>query len=170
MRHDALPESTAANIGAAPLEVQIRPFEAGDAEAFRRLNEEWILQYFRLEEPDGVVLGNPEREILQPGGQILMAVDDGLPVGCCALLAEGDGVFELAKMAVTEGYRGRGLGRRLLERAVASARAMGATRLRLSTNHTLKDAIHLYESIGFERQTAEPSLYARADVFMDLSL
>src|SRR5262245_51368535 len=129
----------------APASITIRTFEPGDAEAFRRLNEEWILEYFRLEDPDRVVLGHPEPEILKPGGQILMAVDGGVAVGCCALLAEGDGVFELAKMAVTEGYRGQGLGRRILERAVETARAMGARRLRLSTNHTLENAIHLYE-------------------------
>jgi GNAT superfamily N-acetyltransferase len=34
----------------AGLEITIRPFQPGDEDAFRTLNEQWIGKYFRVEE------------------------------------------------------------------------------------------------------------------------
>jgi hypothetical protein len=31
-------------------DITLRPFQTGDEEAFRRLNEEWIAAYFGIEE------------------------------------------------------------------------------------------------------------------------
>ena len=47
---------------------------------------------------------------------------------------------------------------------------MGATLLTLATSRKLANAIHLYESIGFQHIPPEPSPYSRADVFMEMSL
>jgi GNAT superfamily N-acetyltransferase len=74
-------------------------------------------------------------------------------------------------MTVTEGHRGRGLGRKLLEHTVELARELGAASLYLETNSSLVDAIHLYHEVGFRHLPPErvtPSPYARADVFMEL--
>jgi N-acetylglutamate synthase-like GNAT family acetyltransferase len=156
----------------APM-VRIRPFEGGDAAAFRRLNEEWITRHFSLEEKDRIMLEDPLGQILRPGGHIFIATSDGSPIGCCCLLAMEAGAFELAKMAVSARYQGRGIGRRLLEETVAAARALGARRLYLETNARLLNAIHLYESVGFRHippDRVEPSPYARANVFMEMDL
>ena len=153
--------------------VQIRRFQPGDEASFLRLNEEWIVRHFVLEEKDREVLGNPAKYILAPGGEILFAFAGEQAVGCCALMPEGPGEYEVAKMAVTESCQGRGLGRRMLEAVVAEAKRMGATRLYLETNSKLKNAIHLYQSVGFRHIPAErltPSPYARADVHMEMLL
>jgi putative acetyltransferase len=118
-------------------------------------------------------LADPRRFILDKGGRIFMAVQDGKAVGCCALLAMGAGEFEVAKMGVTESAQGGGVGRRLLHRVIAESRASGATRLYLETNRKLAPAIRLYESLGFRHLTPDRithSPYARADVFMELVL
>src|SRR5512146_1968004 len=88
----------------------VRTFQLGDEDAFRRLNEEWIKEYFSLEEKDSKMLMHPNLTI-DAGGQILFAVRDGEPIACCALIAMGDGCFEVSKMAVTKSYRGKGIGR-----------------------------------------------------------
>jgi putative acetyltransferase len=153
--------------------IHIRPFKPGDEDAFRSLNEAWIAKYFVIEPADREVLENPRANILQRGGQIFMALVDNRPVGCCALLPMGQGEFELAKMAVLEEQRGRGIGRKVLEYAIAQARKLGATRLYLETNRKLVNAIHLYESVGFQHVSPEqviPSPYSRANVFMEMSL
>ncbi len=150
-----------------------RTFESKDKEAFRILNEHWIEKYFRLEEKDRESLNDPQRYILAKGGHILMAERSGEPVGCCALLAMGDGSFELAKMTVAESERGRGLGRQLLEEVVALARRLAIGRLYLETNSKLQNAVHLYEAVGFRHlppEEVKPSPYARADVFMQMHL
>ena len=154
-------------------EILIRAYLAEDARAFRELNEEWIALHFGIEEHDRVQLGDPEGHILRPGGQIVMAVADDEPIGCCALIKGSGGVFELAKMAVTAAYRGRGIGRKLLIHSIAQARAMGAATLYLGSNGKLADAVHLYESVGFRHlppERIQPSPYARATVFMEMDL
>jgi len=148
--------------------VDFRPELAG---AFKALNEAWITTLFALEPKDEVVLGDPEGQVIARGGRILFALDGGVAVGCCALMALADGGFEVAKMAVAEPYKGRGLGRALMAAAVERARAAGAPRLYLETNSGLAPALALYRSFGFEEVTpAEPSPYARADVCMKLAL
>src|SRR5258705_6442926 len=103
-------------------EIALRLFQPGDAEVFRELNEAWIARYFRLEEQDRIQLEDPENNILRPGGQILMAVAGEERIGCCALIFVKPGVFELAKMAVSEHYRGHGVGRKLLEYTIVQAK------------------------------------------------
>lgn len=154
-------------------DVTIREFIAGDETAFRKLNEEWISRYFAVESKDEEALADPRGTILDRGGRIFFAVREGNLVGCCALLAVTPGEYEVAKMAITESHRGAGLGRSLLKSVIAEARASGATRLYLETNHQLTPAIRLYESLGFRHLPPEriiPSAYARADVYMELLL
>jgi putative acetyltransferase len=154
-------------------DLEIRPFRSEDSLAFRLLNEAWISKYFSLEEEDRVVLGNPGKSILKPGGHIFMAMADSKCVGCCALILLRPGVFEVAKMAVAEEYQGRGIGRKMLEYTIAQAKALGARTLFLGSNTRLRDAIHLYESAGFRHLPPErvpPSPYERANVFMELHL
>jgi ribosomal protein S18 acetylase RimI-like enzyme len=148
--------------------VDFRPELAG---AFRALNEAWITTLFALEPKDEAVLGDPEGQILSKGGRVLFALEDSEAVGCCALMALSDGGFELAKMAVSDACKGRGLGRALMAAAVERAKAAGAPRLYLETNSSLAPALALYRSFGFrEIQPDTPSPYARADVIMELRL
>ena len=153
--------------------IHLRPFKPGDEPAFRSLNEAWIAKYFVIEAADRVVLENPVENIIAPGGHIFMALIDDRPVGCCALLPMGPREFELAKMAVLESERGRGIGRKVLEYAISQAKRLGAERLYLETNRKLANAIHLYESVGFQHVSPDqviPSPYARANVFMEMAL
>lgn len=151
----------------------VRSFQPGDEEAFRTLNEAWITKYFRLEDKDRETLEDPQSHILSPGGQIFMAVRNGQPIGCCGLIALKDGSMEVAKMAVAENERGHGIGRKLLDCAIEYAWTHAVPRLYLETNSALANAIHLYESTGFERLPAEripQSPYARANVYMEMNL
>lgn len=148
--------------------IELRAYQPGDAEAFRALNEWWIAKYFGIEEHDNDMLLDPEGYVLARGGHIFFATASGEPVGCCALIAMEPGVYEVAKMAVSETLQGAGIGRRLLRYTIEQGRRLGAHRLYLETNSKLQNAIHLYESLGFEHLPPQPSPYARANVFMEL--
>lgn len=151
----------------------IREFEPGDEASFRGLNEEWITSYFRIEAKDEEALTDPQSSILTSGGRIFFAVSEGQCIGCCALLARGADEFEVAKMAVAPAHRGSGVGRQLLEAVIAAARAAGTRRLYLETNRVLAPAIRLYQSIGFQHippSRIVPSPYARADIYMEMTL
>ena len=150
-----------------------RMFKSGDEDAFRELNEAWIRQYFAIEPKDLEVLGDPVRHILDHGGEIVMAVLDEKPVGCCALLAMPERSFEIGKMAVVEECRGQGIGRALLAHAIRRGHERGAKRLYLETSTKLPNAIHLYESQGFRYlrvERVQPSPYSRSDLFMEMFL
>jgi len=151
----------------------VRRFQAGDETVFRLLNEQWIERYFKIEAKDQSTLSDPRKTIIEPGGAILLATANGRSVGCCALLRISDHEFEVAKMAVAPECQGRGIGRTLLSATIEEARSLGATRLYLETNHVLKPAIALYESLGFRHidpTNIVPSVYARADVYMEMFL
>jgi ribosomal protein S18 acetylase RimI-like enzyme len=152
-------------------ELTIREFRPGDESAFLKLNEEWITRYFAIEPREAELLADPQGTILERGGRIFLAVRDNQTIGCCALLAIAPGEFEVAKMTVAESFRGSGIGRSLLEKVIAEARALNAHRLDLETNSKLTPAIRLYESLGFRHLPPErivPSPYARANVYMEL--
>jgi GNAT superfamily N-acetyltransferase len=154
-------------------EIHIREFQPGDEAAFRKLNEEWITRYFRVEAKDEAAFSDPQGTILAPGGRIFLAVAGDRYLGCCALLRIGDGQFEVAKMAVTAAAQRAGIGRKLLHVAIEAGRSAGARRLYLETNHQLQPAIRLYESVGFKHLPPNrimPSPYERADVFMEMIL
>jgi N-acetylglutamate synthase-like GNAT family acetyltransferase len=155
-------------------QIEIRPLKKGeDATAFRTLNEEWITRYFTLEKMDRETLGDPQKRILEKGGYIFMVYADDQAVGCVALIPIGNGVYELSKMAVSPELRGLGIGRRLLQHAIAEARRIGARSLFLGSNAKLENAVHLYESVGFRHVAPEnipPMPYTRANVFMELPL
>ena len=85
----------------------------------------------------------------RPGGAILYAVQEGEAVGTVALKYQGDGVYELTKMAVTRACQGQGLGRQLLRAAIARFREIAGSRLYLESSSRLGPALALYESAGF---------------------
>ena len=158
----------------SPNTIEIRSLAPGDdTAAFRTLNEEWITRYFTLEAKDRESLDDPVHSIPLKGGHIFMAHAGAEAVGCVALMPTRDGVYEVSKMAVSPHLRGRGIGRCLLQHSIAQARSIGARSLFLGSNTRLKDAVHLYESVGFRHvkpETLPPMPYSRADVFMELSL
>lgn len=147
--------------------MEIVEFEPGHAEAFHRLNEAWISKYFVIEPKDLEALTDPQGKIIDKGGRIFMALQDGRPVGCVALLKMGDGGYEVAKMTVSEDLRGSGLGRQLMQRCIDMGAELGATRLYLETNSTLGPALGLYRAMGFKDLAPVETPYARADVFME---
>ena len=160
------PSLPAAKIG-------IRQFQPGDAAAFRRLNEEWITRYFRIEPKEELVLADPQKVILDSGGRIFFATAGERCIGCCGLIRLNEKEFEVAKMAVEPSYQGAGIGRGLLQAVIEEARRAGAHRLYLETNHVLTPAIRLYQSLGFthiDPSRIIPSAYARADVYLELLL
>lgn len=147
-------------------------FEPRWREDFARLNLEWLRRWFVVEPFDEEVLGNPEGHILADGGRILFAVegagDGARAVGTVALRHDGDGVYELTKMAVEPGLRGNGIGRALLLEAIALYQQLRGRELYLESSSVLQPALRLYESAGFVHHPAPRagSHYDRADVHM----
>ncbi|GAB2944842.1 hypothetical protein GCM10027048_07220 [Hymenobacter coalescens] len=150
--------------------VEILPYQPEHQAAFRDLNHEWITHYFTLEDLDRRMLDDPQGYILDQGGYIFMARHAGQLVGTCALIREHDGVYELAKMAVTPRAQGLGIGWRLGQAAIDHARQIGAREIELLSNRRLAPALALYRKLGFVEAPLNPSEYQRADIRMVLPL
>jgi putative acetyltransferase len=150
--------------------MEIVDFAPEHGPAFKALNEAWIAKHFSLEAKDREVLEDPQGKILAGGGRIFMALEAGRPVGCVALIKMPDGGYEVAKMTVAEELRGSGLGKKLMEACIDAGREAGAPRLYLETNDSLAPALGLYRAMGFRDMAAQPTPYARCNVWMERPL
>lgn len=91
-------------------------------------------------------------------------------VGTCALIKLDDHRYELAKMAVTEKAKGKGIGWLLGQAAINKARELRAEAVFLESNTILEPAIKLYQKLGFQKIVGQPSPYQRCNIQMELKL
>ncbi|GEN12908.1 transcriptional regulator, MarR family with acetyltransferase activity [Myxococcus fulvus] len=156
---------------AGPPAMWVRDFSDDQAEAFHRINAEWIQEMFKLEENDIALLSKPRELILDKGGVVLFAETPQLGVvGTCALMVSKDGWVELTKMGVLKSARGLKVGEFLLAKTLERASSLGMDKIYLLTNKKCAPAIHLYEKLGFvhdaEIMQRFGARYARCDVAM----
>lgn len=152
-------ESAAARAAAGFEGAAIRRAVAADAAAARELVFGVLAEYGLAPEPAGTDadLMDLEAGFLAGGGLFDVAVaPDGRIAGCCGMKDLGGGRVELRKMYVRRDARGQGLGRRLLDRALAWGRARGYPSVELETASVLKEAIALYEKAGFVPRPGKP--------------
>jgi len=138
--------------------------------AFRMLNIEWLDRYKLTEPRDLEVLDDPRKTILENGGVIYLAQIENQIIGSAALMKEHDDVYELAKMAVAIEFRGMGISSLLIEKCLAKAKELKASKITLFSNHQLKAALGLYEKYGFQHVPVVDSPFLTADVKMELVL
>jgi putative acetyltransferase len=152
------------------MQVSIINFEPEYAADFKKLNMEWLDKYDLTEPADISMLDNYQTEILDTGGCIFLAKAGDSIVGSAALIQEKPGEFELAKMAVTEAYQGKGISKLLIEKCIAKACELQAAKIFLVSNSKLSTALSLYEKYGFTHVPVVDNHYSNADVRMEMVL
>jgi GNAT superfamily N-acetyltransferase len=105
----------------------------------------------RFEKGFDVLLSrDPEaKDMIRPRGAFLVAMSDGVPVGCVGLKGSGGEMAEVKRLWVAPSARGFGLARRLMDATEAAARELSIKVLRLDTNRALPEAIALYRKTGW---------------------
>ena len=86
-----------------------------------------------------------------PDGRLALASVDGIPAGCIALRRYDSGRAEVKRLYVRPAFRGRGLGRALMEWLIREARLAGYEEIVGDTMPVMGEALALYERLGFER-------------------
>ncbi|MBI5626941.1 MAG: GNAT family N-acetyltransferase [Nitrosomonadales bacterium] len=153
------------------MEIEISPAEHSDLDQLADL----LAELFTLESdfcPDHgkqlrglrLILENPAL------GRLFVLRDQGKVAGMANVLttistAEGCRVAVLEDVIVRNGYRGKGLGRRLVEYILAWAKTSGMTRVTLLADRDNKAALDFYRKLGFShsymvvlrRRVASPS-------------
>jgi putative acetyltransferase len=116
-------------------------------------------------------LANLPGEYAAPEGRLLLAWKTDQAAGCVALHALAEGIGEMKRLYVRPAFRGMGLGRTLAERAIAEARAIGYTRMRLDTiAATMVEAVGLYRQLGFAEIAPYRENPIASALYMELNL
>jgi putative acetyltransferase len=106
-----------------------------------------------------------------PTGRLLLALDADHAAGCIALRKLEPGICEMKRLYVHPEDRGTGLGKLLVERLIAEARAIGYEHMRLDTiASAMKDAVALYRRMGFNEIPPYSSVPVENALWMELSL
>jgi len=155
--------------------IDVRSNVMAFAEEFKKLNEEWITSNFQLEESDIQFLSNPQKYILDKGGNIFIALYNNKPVGACALLIRDGLTCELVKMVVDPHYQRQGIGYKLGQSFITKARDRGFSRIVLEGNTKMEASIALYRKLGFQEIPLEFDVHdttnhIRCNIFMELVL
>jgi putative acetyltransferase len=150
----------------------IRPAGPADHEGVSRELAEYFA--FLGEEVDAAGLDHDvadwQAEYDGTVGVMLIVVDPaGRVVGTAAVRRLEPGVTELKRMWLRPVCRGRGLARRLMDRVLEEARALGGRVLRLDSEQRLAAAVRLYRSYGFE-EIPDYNRNPRAELWMELRL
>jgi ribosomal protein S18 acetylase RimI-like enzyme len=102
-------------------------------------------------------------------GRLLVARDGALVIGHLQLLV-GDGEAEIKSLAVREDRQREGIGRRLVERAVAVCREERRTTLLVATAAADTDVLRFYQRLGFRLLRIERDAFTAATGYADIEL
>lgn len=142
----------------------------GEARTLFREYETWLgldLCFQNFEQEVADLPGKYE----PPAGRLYLAYLDGQLAGCVAMRPLGDGVCEMKRLFVRDGFRGARIGVSLIERLIKDARAEGYERMRLDTfPPKMGKAVSLYESHGFRPIPAYYDNPHDGVLFMELEL
>ncbi len=88
-------------------------------------------------------------DMVRPRGAFLLAMSDGMPIGCVGLKGAGGELAEIKRLWICPTARGLGLGKRRMRAAETMARELSVEILRLDTNSALPEALKLYRTSGW---------------------
>ena len=149
--------------------ISINGFNKKYSKEFFLLNKAWIEESWHLEDSDKKDLLNPER-IVENGGQIFFALDNQSVIGTVAMIKSSDDRFELAKMTVKEGFRGKGIANMLMDECIKFAKQNSSSEIFLISNDSLTVARNLYDKYGFKEVELDSQKYDRGNVKMNLKI
>lgn len=148
------------NLSSAPAHISFRPIEAADNEAIAFIIRTTLTE-FGANKPGTVYFDATTDQLFElfqntSLSAYYVAIQNNTVVG-------GGGIFpteglppetcELVKMYLSKEVRGLGAGKRLIETCLSRARQSGYQQVYLETMPELKNALHVYQKLGFEYLT-----------------
>ena len=137
-----------------PAAPPLRPARPTDAPALAEMSRDLIeagLDWRYTPRRMAALIGDPETMALVAG--------EGAQIHGFAIMQFGDDLAHLTLLCVRPAQRGRGLGRRLIEWLVASARVAGIASIRLELRADNAAALGFYRRLGFAETSLVPAYY-----------
>lgn len=117
--------------------------------------------------PDGfwdlLLLADPSEALVAEyleEGCLYRAVWDDVVVGVFVLLPLEETLWELKNIAVAPEWQGKGVGKALLEAALAEAKEKGATMLQVGTGNSSIRQLAFYQKAGFRMERIAKNYYS----------
>lgn len=140
------------------IEIELDLMTRADAEPlleFVQSQPERDLLFLRQDITQSPVMKTWIQEIERGSMLNLMALHEGVLVGCCAVVRDeaswSSHVGEV-QVIVSEPMRGHGLGRKLIVEALALSQALGLRKLMAQMTTDQRAAIAMFESMGFRAE------------------
>lgn len=133
----------------------IRPLQHKDNKEIAELIRA-VFREFRIDKP-GTVYTDPTTDDLftlfqTPGSVYWIAEEENIILGGCGIFPTPGlpaGCAELVKLYLLPMHRGKGIGRTLMQKSIASAQELGYTQLYLESLPELGKAVGIYRQMGF---------------------
>lgn len=131
---------------------QLRDYRPGDEEDVFRIVKRVLAEYNLETNPEetDADLKDIHQSYILGGGAFRILESGGRSIGSYGLYATTRVSCELRKMYLLPEFRGRGFGRKIMEDALRTAKALKFIEMTLETNSRLKEAIELYKANGFK--------------------
>jgi ribosomal protein S18 acetylase RimI-like enzyme len=88
-------------------------------------------------------------EYREPDGTFIIAKDENGVVGCVGLKKLDENVCEMKRLFVNDEYKGKGIGRKLVELVIEEARSRKYKAMRLDSLRKLESALKIYYKNDF---------------------
>ncbi len=134
---------------------EFRDYRPGDEKDVFQIVKRVLAEYGLATDPEktDADLKDIRQSYILPGGAFRILECDGRTIGSYGLYASTKESCELRKMYLLPEFRGRGLGKMMMEDALRLAKDLGFVEMTLETNSRLKEAIGLYKGYGFTEFT-----------------
>lgn len=115
-------------------------------------------------------LASLPRRYDMPNGRLYIALFDDKLAGCIGLRPLREDWCEMKRLFVRPQFRGKKVGRILVEKIIADAKSIGYKHMVLDTIPALENAVNLYKNIGFHEtepycyNSVEGALFLRLDL------
>ncbi len=110
-------------------------------------------------------------DYVPPDGRLLLAEYESQLAGCAALHRIDGAISEMKRLYLRPQFRGKGIGRALVEQVIAAAREAGYSSIRLDTvEPEMKSAVALYRLLGFQEIAPYRTNPIPGALYMELKL
>lgn len=150
-------------------ELQIKKYEDKYHKEFKEISLNWLHKHNLYEKADDDLLNNPQK-FLKKGSFIFLAHLDSKIIGTISLIPVNDNTFEILKLGVVDGYKGLGIGRKLMQTCIDICIKKNVKTITLESSSKLESALRLYEKLGFKHIEIVDTHFESADVKMELKL